>query len=290
MSSFRLVVLSDTHVSRTHPYFFHNWEVALEAANVLAPDVVLVTGDVTFNGPDVPDDLTFGAKQMQRLAAPVVRTVPGNHDIGYSPAAASMRQLMTPGRRQAWTECFGPDFWWFDHGDWRFVGLNAFLYESGDEAEEAQDSMLDEALRGHDRPVGIFLHVPPFAHDPDETDDATTGTLRPAARKRLLDACAEAGSVRFIASGHLHRDKRMRFRDIDFIWAPGTAFMSTGPRATAWGGDPWVGFLDFRFVGDSYSVEKVEPEDMLNIDLRNWARGEKHRYFDIASQPFRRAD
>lgn len=70
MSSFRLVMLSDTHVSRTHPFFFHNWEVALEAANALSPDVALVTGDVTFNGPDVPDDLTFGAGQIERLAAP----------------------------------------------------------------------------------------------------------------------------------------------------------------------------------------------------------------------------
>lgn len=289
MSSFRLVMLSDTHVSRTHPFFFHNWEVALEAANALNPDVALVTGDVTFNGPDVPDDLAFGARQVERLAAPLVRTVPGNHDVGYSPAADAMRQLMTAERRQAWTENFGPDFWWFDHGDWRFVGLNAFLYESGDAAEAEQDAMLADAL-GADRPVGIFLHVPPFAHDPAETDQATTGTLRPAARKRLLDMCAEAGTVRFMASGHLHRDKRMRFRDIDFIWAPGTAFMSTGPRSDAWGGEPWVGFLDFRFDGDSYTVEKFEPQDMLNIDLRNWARGDKHRYFDIASRPFRVAD
>ena len=149
--------------------------------------------------------------------------------------------------------------------------------------------MLTDALIGHDRPVGVFLHVPPFAHDPAETDEATTGTLRPAARKRLLDICTGAGSVRFMASGHLHRDKRMRFHEIDFIWAPGTAFMSSGPRSAAWGGEPWVGFLDFRFDGDRYSVEKVEPQDMLNIDLRNWARGEAHRYFDIAGQPFRTA-
>lgn len=288
MSNFRLVMLSDTHVSRTHPFFFHNWEVALEAANALTPDVALVTGDVTFNGPDVSDDLAFGAEQMRRLAAPVVRAVPGNHDVGYSPAASPMRQIMTETRRRGWTEKFGPDFWWFDHGDWRFIGLNAFLYESGHEAEAEQDAMLADALRGG-RPVGIFFHVPPFAHDPAETDDATTGTLRPVARKRLLDVCAEAGTVRFMASGHLHRDKRMRFQDIDFIWAPGTAFMSTGPRAEAWGGEPWVGFLDFRFDGDSYTVEKVEPQDMLNIDLRNWARGDQHRYFDIAGQPFRNA-
>lgn len=289
MSSFRLVMLSDTHVSRTHPFFFHNWEVALEAANALAPDVALVTGDVTFNGPDVADDLAFGAEQIARLSAPVIRTVPGNHDVGYSPAASSMRQLMSPERRQAWIDSFGDDFWSFDHGDWRFVGLNPFLFESGQDAEREQESLLADALSGHHRPVGIFLHVPPFAHDPAETDEATTGTLRPAARKRLLDTCADAGCVRFMASGHLHRDKRMRFRNIDFVWAPGTAFMSTGPRAQAWGGEPWVGFLDFQFEGDSYTVDTVEPQDMLNIDLRNWARGEKHRYFDIASQPYRAA-
>ena len=290
MSSFRLVMLSDTHVSRTHPFFFHNWEVALEAANALAPDIALVCGDVTFNGPDAADDLDFGAEQITRLSAPVIRTVPGNHDVGYSPAAASMRQLMTPERRDAWIRSFGADFWSFDHGDWRFVGLNPFLFESGQDAEAEQEAMLTDALTGHDRPVGIFLHVPLFAHDPAETDEATTGTLRPAARKRLLDLCTKAGSVKFMASGHLHRDKRMRFQEIDFIWAPGTAFLSTGPRSNAWGGEPWVGFLDFRFEGDSYTVEKVEPQDMLNIDLRNWARGDSHRYFDIAGRPYRVAD
>lgn len=285
MTDFRLVMLTDTHVSATHPFFFHNWEVALEAANALEPDVAVVTGDLSFNGPHAPSDLDFAAAQMRRLSASVTHVLPGNHDLGYSPASANAEQKMTPERRQEYLTRVGPDFWQFDHGDWRFIGLNPFLLESGQDAEAEQRAMIVDAL-GHGGPIGVFTHVPFCAENPGETDETTTATLRPGPRADLL-GLFKAADVRFIASGHLHRDKRMSFDGIDHIWAPGTAFMSSGPRSEAWGGVPWVGFLDFQFSGGTFTVTKHEPQDMLNIDLRNWARGEGHRYFRVAEQPFR---
>ncbi|MEL6523176.1 MAG: metallophosphoesterase [Pseudomonadota bacterium] len=285
MTEFRLVMLSDTHVSATHPFFFHNFDVALEAANALQPDVAIVTGDLSFNGPHAPADLDFAAAQMKRFAADVTHVTPGNHDVGYSPATADAEQQMTEARRQEYLTRVGPDFWHFDHGDWRFIGLNPFLFESGQAAEQEQRAMVAEALT-HEGPIGVFTHVPFFAHDPGETDADTSATVRPGPRADYL-AQFKAADVSFVASGHLHRDKRMVFDGITHIWAPGTAFMSTGPQSEAWGGVPWVGFLEFNFSGDRFSVQLHEPEDMLNIDLRNWARGTGHRYFRIAEQPYR---
>ncbi|MEO1470229.1 MAG: metallophosphoesterase [Pseudomonadota bacterium] len=289
MPDFTLVVISDTHISRTHPYFFHNWDVTCEAVNALAPDVVVVTGDVSFNGPDRPDDLSFAAGEMARLKAPVCRVLPGNHDLGYSPAIAA-EQALTAARREAYLAAFGPDFWTFDHGAWRFIGLNPFLLESGLAAEAEQEAMIDAALEGHGGPVGVFTHVPFFAHRPDETDGGTSATIRPGPRAALLGRFARSGAVRFVASGHLHRYKRMSVDGIEHVWAPGTAFMSTGPRSNAWGGEPWVGFVSVAFEGERFTAGVVEPDDMINMDLRNWNRGARHGYYRIAAQAFRRPD
>lgn len=283
MTDFRLVMLSDTHVSATHPFFFHNFDVALEAANALNSDVAIVTGDLSLNGPHAPADLDFAAAQMKRLSAPVTHLVPGNHDVGYSPAAKDAEQQMTPERRQEYLTRVGADFWHFDHGNWRFIGLNPFLFESGHEAEAEQRAMVVEALT-HDGPIGVFTHLPFFADHPNEDDATTSATVTPGPRADYL-GLFKAAKVQFIASGHLHRDKRMIFDGIAHIWAPGTAFLSSGNDK--WGGTPWVGFLEFTFSGDSYSVQTHEPGDMLNIDLRNWARGEGHSYFRIAAEPFR---
>ncbi|MEL6235714.1 MAG: metallophosphoesterase [Pseudomonadota bacterium] len=284
MTDFRMVMLSDTHVSATHPFFFHNFDVALEAANALAPDVAIVTGDLSLNGPHAPEDLDFAAAQMARLNAPVRQVVPGNHDVGYSPAAADAEQVMTQSRRAAYLDRVGADFWQFDHGNWRFIGLNPFLFESGFEAETQQRAMVVEAL-DHSGPIGVFTHVPFFAHHPAETDLTTSATVTPGPRADYLGLFRNA-NVRFVASGHLHRDKRMVFDGIAHIWAPGTAFLSSD--SSAWGGTPWVGFLEFTFSGDRYSVVTHEPEDMLNIDLRNWSRSKTHSYFRIAAEPYRK--
>ena len=283
MTDFRLVILSDTHVSATHPFFFHNFEVALEAANALQPDLAIVTGDLSLNGPDVVEDLDFAATQMKRLAAPIPRVVPGNHDVGYSPAAVKAEQKMTPARRQEYLNRIGEDFWRFDNGDWRFIGLNPFLFESGFAAEAEQRAMVVEAL-SHQGPIGVFSHVPFFANDPDEEDDGSYGAVTPKPRADYLGLFREA-NVRFVASGHIHRDKHMIFDGITHIWAPGTAFMSS--TENKWGGAPWVGFLVMAFSGDRFSVCKHEPEDMINMDLRNWNRGESHAYFRVVAEPFR---
>ncbi|MEO0762807.1 MAG: hypothetical protein AAFZ09_13530, partial [Pseudomonadota bacterium] len=184
----------------------------------------------------------------------------------------------------------GYDFWCFDHGGWRFVGLNPFLFATGREAEHEQNRMIEDAVATHTGPIGVFTHVPLFGNDPDELGTEPSATIPPDARRRLLDKFRQAGTVRFVASGHLHRYKRMSVDGIEHVWAPGTAFMSTGPRSNAWGGEPWVGFVSVAFEGERFTAGVVEPDDMINMDLRNWNRGARHGYYRIAAQAYRRPD
>ena len=48
----RIIVISDPHLSPTHGFFWDNWCRACEVANRLAPDAVIVSGDLCINGPD----------------------------------------------------------------------------------------------------------------------------------------------------------------------------------------------------------------------------------------------
>src|SRR3546814_20722391 len=78
MAAFTIVQVSDTHLGRTHAYFQDNWEVFLDVMAALKPDLVLHSGDVSFNGPDAPAGTVFAREQIgwRRVRC---RAIPGNH-------------------------------------------------------------------------------------------------------------------------------------------------------------------------------------------------------------------
>ena len=88
MATFKLIQVSDTHLSRQRPFFVSNWDAVVAHVNAAQPDLVLNSGDIALNGENVPDDLAFSAEQHGRLTVPV-RTIPGNHDIGDNPSPGS---------------------------------------------------------------------------------------------------------------------------------------------------------------------------------------------------------
>jgi len=53
----RILVISDPHLSPTHGFFWANWRRACEVTNRLAPDAVIVSGDLCLNGPDSDDEV-----------------------------------------------------------------------------------------------------------------------------------------------------------------------------------------------------------------------------------------
>lgn len=106
MSAFRLVQISDTHLSPTHAYFQDNWDVFVDEMAEEKPDMVLVTGDLCLNGPIRKADFAYAREQMERLPVPW-RAIPGNHDAGETPPDARLGKPITDERRAIYGQADG---------------------------------------------------------------------------------------------------------------------------------------------------------------------------------------
>ncbi|MBL8574914.1 MAG: metallophosphoesterase [Hyphomicrobiaceae bacterium] len=281
MTAFTLVQLSDIHLSRSRPYFQFNYDIALEALAEIAPDAVVVTGDLALNGPDDSADVAFAAEQLGRIAVPC-HVVPGNHDVGLVPFKGGLHQPINNDRLAIYRDIFGADRFAVEIGNWKLIGFNSQLLGSGLAEEEEQFAWLAAELGERTAPTALFLHYPLFIDTIDE-DRSTHMNVVPAARRRVLDLVARAPGVKLIASGHLHEDRRLDLDGICYQWAPATAFMSSDGSL---GGDAYNGFLVYRFDGDDFTVERVEPTFMINMDIRNWSHSEPHGYYEVVKRPF----
>lgn len=157
----RIVQVSDTHLSETHAYFIDNFDVFVAEMAALKPDLIVHTGDISFNGPDRPADLAFATAQLKRLSAPVL-TLAGNHDVGEAPRHSRLKQPLTDARIAAWTNAVGPLWWSRDIGQWRLIGLDTALMASDRPEEVEQQRFLEDALATLDaRRAMVFFHMPP---------------------------------------------------------------------------------------------------------------------------------
>lgn len=216
----KIVQISDTHLSPSKSHFNNNWEPVRAWIEEMAPDLVIHTGDLTIDGADREDDITFSLGLINRLSVPVL-VVPGNHDVGHLPGS---HQPVDPERLARWRGLAGPDYWVSDHGDWRLVGFNSLLVGFEDEEEEKQFAWLEEQLRDRDgRKVAVFAHKPLFVDEPQEGDTGYWG-IRPRQRRRLFDLFAGSG-VALHASGHLHWAWTGEHAGMSLVWAPPTSFI-----------------------------------------------------------------
>jgi len=267
MTDFRLLQISDTHLSRVQPHFVENFERAVTHIAAVKPDLVINTGDVAINGPDRPDDLAFAGTCHDAIAVEVI-SVPGNHDIGDNPGDGGHRpsQDVTIDRVARFRDHFGADHWCRDAAAWRLIGLNCQLFGTGLNTEASQWQFAEDAVAGADgRPIAIFLHKPPLQSDPDEVNRAPTRFLATSARRRLL-GITTLGRVKVIASGHIHQSRVIDAAGIRYVWCPSTAFVMP-ERKQPTIGVKHVGLTDYRFSGEDVSVAFTKPDGMTSVDL-----------------------
>jgi len=268
--TFRVVQLSDTHLSGERGYGVRNFDIVVGDVNDARPDLVVATGDLALDQPDNRGDRAFARARFGRLSVPW-RALPGNHDIGDDGPDPWMGEPVTEARRSAWCETWGPDWWAVDAGQWVLIGLNSLLFGSGLAAEAEQSSWAAgaaAAAAGERRPVAVFLHKPPWVWGGGEERDQKTMT---AAGWAALQECVAAADVRLFASGHVHQFRAAVLDGAASVWAPSTCFISPGP--SAFGGAKLVGAVEYRFEGRSVAWRLLRPAGMVDHDVEQLSAG-----------------
>lgn len=272
-----IVQVSDTHLSRTHAWFTANWPVFVEEMQELSPDFIVNSGDISFNGPDRPDDLVFATACHGELYAPW-RAISGNHDVGETPVASRLNQPVNDARLAAWQTHVGSS-WWVqdlarDELRLRLIGLDSALMGSGHEQEALQTAFLETALAERDgRTTMVFTHMPPFDKDPDD-QKITTNCILPEPRRWLLDRCL-AHSVAVLAAGHIHRHTVSNYNGLPIVTAPATSFVNMPASPPNDISHMRTGYLVWHFDADGLRHQVVRPRLFLSIDASNWTEQAK---------------
>lgn len=269
MREFRLTQISDTHLARRLQKLTDNFHRVSEHIGATRPDLVVNTGDLSFDAPTSPDDLKFAKELHDALPAPC-RHLPGNHDIGDNPTAVgpAPKQPATEQERQKYLSVIGEDRWRFDAGGWSFIGLNSLIMNTGIESEAEQFGWLASELGSiNGRPVALFLHKPLYLNTPDDPEtEGTAIRYVPQPRRRSLIEMFDNVDLRLVASGHVHQRRDFTFGNTRHVWAPSAGFILPD-RMQEVIGTKEVGLLEYRFQPDSFEVRYVRAPGQTDVDL-----------------------
>jgi 3',5'-cyclic AMP phosphodiesterase CpdA len=269
MSEFRLIQISDTHLTRRLTKLTDNFHRLSEYINANRPDLVINSGDIAFDGPTSPGDLDF-AKTLHDALPVACRYLPGNHDIGDNPTEIDPMpsQQVSEGDRQAFVSVFGDDRWRFEAAGWCFIGLNSLVMNSGLASEAEQfDWLAGELAAASGKPIALFLHKPLYLNAPDDPElKATSIRYVPQPARRRLIEMFRAADLRLVASGHVHQRRDFTYRHIRQIWAPSAGFIISGARQELIGIKE-VGLVEYRFRPGSFEVRHVKAPGQVDVDL-----------------------
>jgi 3',5'-cyclic AMP phosphodiesterase CpdA len=269
MTEFRLTQISDTHLARRMTPLIDNFHRVSEHIDAKRPDLVVNSGDVSFDGPTERDDLNF-ARTLHDALPVACRYLPGNHDIGDNPTAVApaAKEPVTEPSLQAYRSILGDDRWRFDAAGWCFIGLNSLIMNTGLPSEAEQFDWLASQLSDiKGQPVALFIHKPLFLNTPDDPELAATSFryVPMPARSRLIEMLG-AVDLRLVASGHVHQRRDFTFGHTRHVWAPSAGFIVPDSRQDVIGIKE-VGLVEYRFQPDSFEVRHVRAPGQTDVDL-----------------------
>jgi 3',5'-cyclic AMP phosphodiesterase CpdA len=269
MSEFRLIQISDPHLTKRHAALTENFHRVSDHIAAKRPDLVIDSGDMAFDAPTSPDDLVF-SKSLHAVLPVDCRYLPGNHDVGDNPTAIGPKppHPVDDRRLDAYQAIFGEDRWRFEAAGWCFIGLNSLVMNTGLAREGEQFDWLASqlsTLKG--KPLALFLHKPIFLNTSDdpELESSAIRYVPMPARRRLVEMLA-AVDCRLVASGHVHQRRDFTRGHTRYVWAPSTGFVIPGSRQELIGIKE-TGLVEYRFQPDAFEVRHVRAPGQVDVDL-----------------------
>jgi 3',5'-cyclic AMP phosphodiesterase CpdA len=274
----RVIVVSDSHLSRRTPESDLNWSAVLRHVGSARPDLVVHAGDLSLDGAHDRGDLEYARSRLDQLEVPWL-AVPGNHDVGDNPSGSAPDQDgIDVGRRERWLAAVGADWWAAEAGGWRLIGVNAQLFGSGLAAEVEQWAWLEAELR--DAPAATRLALvthKPVAADEAELAAAPVYRFVPVAARRRLADLSTSRRIDLVLSGHVHQYRELRRGGMIHLWAPTTwAVLPDAAQATV--GTKRSGILAVELT-DAGEVRHdfVQPDGLRQLTITTDIADPYHR-------------
>ena len=214
---------------------------AIEAANQINPDFVVICGDMVHNS-DSKEQIQE-LMRISRLLKEEIKIywVAGNHDVGDSPTQTDLNE---------YKERFGEYNYSFQEKNCYFIVINsAICYDPSLVPDEWNNLIsflekeLEVAATSQYKHRIIFMHHPLYLNDPHEGDNYLV--IPSERRSRMLDLITEY-EVDFVFTGHLHKNNYKKLGSTELV--------STGPVGFPLGNDP-SGIRHVQVHGDFLTHE-----------------------------------
>ena len=269
MSEFRLIQISDPHLTQRHAALTENFHRLSDHIAAKKPDLVIDSGDMAFDAPTRPRDLEF-AKSLHAALPVECRYLPGNHDVGDNPTAIGPKPShpVNDERLEAYHAVFGEDRWRFEAAGWCFIGLNSLVMNTGLAREAEQfDWLASQLATLKGLPLALFLHKPLYLNAPDdpEIESSAIRYVPMPARRRLVEMLA-AVDCRLVASGHVHQRRDFTRGHTRHVWAPSAGFVIADTRQELIAIKE-TGLEEYRFQPDAFEVRHVRAPGQVDVDL-----------------------
>ena len=290
--SWKFVHVTDVHIGSPDSYRFQpgwndQWTTATKQIQALAPDLLLVGGDLTRDGNTEPDQFDLSRVAIDAVGVPW-HAIPGNMDTGNKitdrqgarPDRDDVACNITEELLQTFRTRVGPFPWSFTHRDVRFSGCYEIIKDTALPSAAALDRFLEEIGQLPPSRHHVMLnHYPLFVDDIEEGEYDITNPeeylgwyfgVDPGPRKRLLESYHRAG-VTHVLSGHIHcRRPPLTIDGITFCFGASTAMPQFGDR---WpDGDDTLGFQAFTVTPDGIEFE-FHPLTEVSTRTDGWGPG-----------------
>ena len=198
---------------------------AIEKANSLRPDFVVVCGDMVH---DTGNEAEIA--ELFRITATLDEGIPlhwvsGNHDVGEAPTSESIA---------LYREKFGADNYSFDHADCHFTVINSSVASDPTNVPREWDRIvqflgddMSAARRAGAQRLVLLVHHPLFLERADEEQHYFT---IPPERRDVILGILRDNDASAVFAGHMHRNNYARDGNLHMI--------TTGAVGYPLGGDP----------------------------------------------------